>query len=161
MINRKTVAVFVLAVAPLVALSDAHASEFDQATKFTFSQSVQIPGQVLSAGTYWFVVPAPGIIQVFNSDRSTVYATLLTISAEALQPADKSTVTLADRGSMQPGAIVTWFYPGRTIGHQFVYSEQDQKEIEEAKHYTVAVGKEIAQAEQPRVPAGKEMAQSK
>lgn len=161
MINRKSVAVFMLALASLISLPNAHASEFDQATKFMFSQPVQIPGQVLSAGTYWFVVPAQGIIQVFNSDRSTVYATLLTISAETLQPADMSAVTLADRGSMRPEAIVTWFYPGRTDGNEFLYPKQDQKEIGQAKQHTVVTGKEIAHAVQSQVPAGKEMAQSK
>jgi hypothetical protein len=57
MINRKAFVVLGLALASLLVLSDAHASEIDQATKLTFSQSVQIPGQVLPAGTYWFVVP--------------------------------------------------------------------------------------------------------
>jgi hypothetical protein len=161
MINRKAVAVFVLALASLIVLPNAHASEFDQATKFTFSQSVQIPGQVLPAGTYWFFVPAPNMIQIFNSDRSTLYATLLTISAETLEPADKSTVTLADRGSMRPEAIVTWFYPGRTDGHEFLYPKQDQKEIAQAKQHTVVVGKEMARADQRTVSAGKEIAQAR
>jgi hypothetical protein len=140
MMNRKAFAVFVLALSSLVALSDAHASEFDQATKFTFSQSVQIPGQVLPAGTYWFVVPAPDTITIFNSDQSKLYATLLTNSAETLKPMDKSTVIFADRGSMQPEAIVTWFYPGQTAGHEFRYSKEDRKEIAQAKQRTLAVG---------------------
>ncbi len=161
MINRKAVAVFVFALASLVVLPNARASEMDQATKLTFSQSVQIPGQVLPAGTYWFVAPIQYLVQIFSSDRATLYATLLTISAETLQPADKSTVTLADRGSMRPEAIVTWFYPGRTDGHEFLYPKQDQKDITQAKQRTVVVGKAIAQAEQPKVLAGKEMAQSK
>jgi hypothetical protein len=41
---------------------------------------------------------------------------------------------------MQPGAIVTWFYPGRTIGHEFRYSKQDQKEIALAKQRTIVSG---------------------
>jgi hypothetical protein len=161
MFNRKAVAVFVLAVAPLVVLSDAHANEIDQATKFTFSKPIQIPGQVLPAGTYWFVASPSSLIQIFNSDRSALYATLLTDSAETLEPADKSTVTFAERGSMQPEAIVAWFYPGRMDGHEFRYTKQDQKEITQAKQRTVVVGKAIAQAEQRTVPAGKTIAQAK
>ncbi len=140
MINRKAFVVFGLALASLIVLPNARASETDQATKLTFSQSVQIPGQVLSAGTYWFVVLTPDAVQIFSSDRSTLYATLLTHSAELLEPADKTTVIFADRGSMQPEAIVTWFYPGRTIGHEFLYSKQDRKEIAQAKQRTVAAG---------------------
>ena len=140
MINRKAFVVFGLALASLVVFSDAHASEVDQATKLTFSQSVQIPGQVLPAGTYWFVVLTPNAVRIFNSDQSKVVATLLTNPAEVLKPADKTTVTFADRGSMQPAAIVTWFYPGRLEGHQFMYSNQERKEIAQATLHTVASG---------------------
>jgi hypothetical protein len=140
MINRKAFVVFGLALASLMVFSDAHASDIDQATKLTFSQSVQIPGQVLPAGTYWFVVRIPDVIQVFSSDRSTLYATLLTGSAELLLPVEKSTVIFADRGSMQPGAIVTWFYPGETIGHEFIYSKRNHEEIAQAKQRMVHTG---------------------
>lgn len=140
MINRKAFAVFMLALASLLVLSDARASEVDQATKLTFSQSVQIPGQVLPAGTYWFVVPTQGVVKIFSSDRSTLYATLLTITAEHLERSEETQITFAERGTMQPGAIVTWFYPGRTIGHEFLYSKQDQKEIAHANRHTVAMG---------------------
>src|ERR1700692_3364358 len=129
MTDRKAFAVLGLALVSLIGLSNTHASELDQATKLTFSQSVQIPGQVLPAGTYWFVVLTPDAVRVFNSDRSTLIATLLTHSAELPTPADNTTVILADRGTTQPGAIVTWFYPGRTVGHQFMYSKQDRREI--------------------------------
>jgi hypothetical protein len=143
MMNRKAVVVFGLALASLFVFSDARASELDQATKFTFSQPVQIPGQVLPAGTYWFMVdstPGSNAVRIFSQDRLTLFATLLTNSAELPQPAEKTTVIFADRGSMQPGAIVTWFYPGRTDGHQFVYSKQDRKEIAQANLRTIASG---------------------
>ncbi len=50
MINRKVFTVG-LALAFLM-LPVTRASEEDQATKLTFSESVQIPGRVLPAGTY-------------------------------------------------------------------------------------------------------------
>jgi hypothetical protein len=137
MINRKAVAIFVLALASLVAFTDAHASEEDQATKLTFSQSVQIPGQILPAGTYWFVMQAPEIIQVFSSDRSKLYATFFAVHSESPKPVEKTTVTFADRGTMRPGAIVTWFYPGRADGHEFVYPKQDQREIAQSMRHTM------------------------
>jgi hypothetical protein len=140
MINRKAFVVFGLALASLVVFSDARASELDQATKLTFSQSVQIPGHVLPAGTYWFVVPTRDTVRIFNSDRSTLIATLVTNSAEVPIPVDETTVILANRGSTQPEAIVTWFYPGRVVGHQFLYSKQDRKEIAQANLVTVTSG---------------------
>jgi hypothetical protein len=157
MIDRKAFVVLGLALASLMVLPNAHASDMDQATKLTFSQSVQIPGQVLPAGTYWFMAdPTSGsnIVRIFSQDQLTVYASLQTIPSEHLDPAEGTEITFANRRSMQPEAIVTWFYPGQTIGHEFVYSKQDQKEIAQAKQYTVAAGKKIAQAKQPIVVAG-------
>jgi hypothetical protein len=43
MVNRRVLAVLGIALASLIVLSIAHASEIDQATKLTISQSVQIP----------------------------------------------------------------------------------------------------------------------
>ena len=142
MINRK-VFVIGLALAFSTMLPASHASENDQATKLTFSQSVQIPGRVLTAGTYRFEVdPTPGskVVRIFSSDRSTLYATLLTASAENLEAVDKTQITFADGKAMQPEAIVAWFYPGRTLGHQFIYSKQQEKQVAQNKQHTVITG---------------------
>jgi hypothetical protein len=56
--TKKTFTILGLVFAFLIMLPVLRASEFDQATKFTFSQPVSIPGQVLPAGTYWFTVIA-------------------------------------------------------------------------------------------------------
>ena len=142
MINRKAVAVLGLALGFLIMLPVARASELDQASKLTFSQSVQIPGRVLPAGTYWFVVPEPGLVRIFNSDQTTLYATLQTISSEHPEAVEKTEITFADRGSMRPAAIVTWFYPGRSIGQEFLYSRDDRMEIAQANLRTVAAANE-------------------
>lgn len=139
--TRKAFVTAGLVLASLIMLPVAHADEWDQASQLTFSQSVQIPGRVLPAGTYWFVladsVGNRNIIQVFNSDRSTLYATVLATTAERLQPTDNNTITFAERESMPTNAIVTWFYPGRNSGHEFVYSKSEEQELARAKHQTI------------------------
>jgi hypothetical protein len=79
--TRKAFITLSLVLASLVMLPVAHADEWDQASKLTFSQSVQIPGRVLPAGTYWFIladsIADRNIVQIFNSDRSMLYATIL------------------------------------------------------------------------------------
>jgi len=40
---------------------------------------------------------------------------------------------------MQPQTILSWFYPGHTPGHQFVYSNVEQRELAQAKQYTLMV----------------------
>jgi hypothetical protein len=140
--TRKAFITLGLVLASLIMLPVAHADEWDQASQLTFSQSVQIPGRVLPAGTYWFVLADTvdrNIIQVFNSDRSTLYATVLAVTAELLHRTDNTTITFAERESMQPQTIVSWFYPGHSIGHQFVYSNRENQELARVKHQTVIV----------------------
>jgi hypothetical protein len=47
----------------------------------------------------------------------------------------------AERGSAQPEAIVTWFYPGETSGREFLYPKQVEKELASAKQVTIFAGK--------------------
>jgi hypothetical protein len=138
--TERKLTILATVLAFLTTLPVARASEQDQATKLTFNKAVQIPGRVLPAGTYWFVLAesntTPNVVQVFNSDRSTLYATVLSVNART-KPADKTTITFADRGSMQPENIVTWFHPGYTTGHEFVYANSEEKELAQVKQHAV------------------------
>ena len=138
---QKKLMILATMLAFLIMLPMARASEEDQATKLSFNKAVQIPGRVLPAGTYWFVLletnTTPKVVQVYNSDRSSLYATILTNNAERPNPTDNTAITFADRGSMQPETIVTWFYPGYTSGHEFVYSNREEQELAQVKRHTV------------------------
>lgn len=120
----------------------AHADASDQATKLTFSESVQIPGQILPAGTYLLKMASPGdyqnIVQIFNADGTVLYATLQTISAERLKPAGDTVITLAEAPG-EPVALLKWFYPGSLVGNEFVYSREKEKELEQEKSQVIAV----------------------
>ena len=140
--TRKAISILGLLLALAIILPAARADEYDQATQLTFSQPVQIPGRVLPAGTYWFVLADTSIanrnlIHIFNADRSTLYATVSAITAERARSSDHTALTFAERESTQPSAILTWFYPGRAIGHEFVYPTPEEKELASAKHQTV------------------------
>ena len=120
------------------------ADEFDEAMKLTFSQPVAIPGQVLQPGTYWFVRPAHGyeanVLQVFDSDRKNVVATLNTGTEQIVKPSGHITITMADR-SPKPEALLSLTYPGREEGHMFEisYSGQERKQISEFPKITMKV----------------------
>jgi hypothetical protein len=141
----KSCATIAFLIACLIALPAARADESNQATKLTFNQSVQISGRVLPAGTYWFVlanVNSRDVVQVFNSDRSALYATFLTVNAERLNTTDGTAITFVERESAQPQpqSIVYWFYPGRTIGHEFLYPKRVRKELAKDKQVTAVAG---------------------
>jgi len=129
----------VFMTAPLV-----HADQWDEQTKVQFSQAMEVPGVVLPAGTYWFVLvnsdSGRDIVRIFSSDWSKLYATLQTVPTERAHPASDTSFTFAERPSAQPEAILTWFYPGTTTGHQFRYSGQEQKELAQDTHQSLTVG---------------------
>lgn len=137
----KKLIVLTTVLASLTMLPVTQANAGNEATKLSFAKAVQVPGRVLPAGTYLFVLEGSfgnsNIIQVFNSDRSMLYATLFTISAKRAKSTDDTAITFADRGAMQPETLVSWFYPGRTYGHEFVYSQSEEHELAQAKHRTL------------------------
>ena len=103
----------------------ALADEWDQRTVFTFSGPVEIPGEVLPAGTYVFklvdTTSNRNIVQVFSKDEKRLYGTFLAIPDERLRPAGKPIITFDERAAGSPEAVRAWFYPGEDYGHQFVY----------------------------------------
>lgn len=109
--------------------SSLMASEYDQATKLTFSGPVEVPGRVLPAGTYWFTLMNSdsdrNIVQIWNEDRSQLVATILTVADYRYQPSGQTVVNFAERPGDQPEAIEAWFYPGETFGHEFIYPKSE------------------------------------
>ena len=109
------------------------ADESNEETKLTFSEAVEIPGQTLPAGTYWFVLANINsnrdIVQILSADRLKVYATVFTAPSERRQVSDETTLTFAERPSSKPEAILTWFYPGLTTGHEFLYPKNEEEEL--------------------------------
>jgi hypothetical protein len=96
---RKLTVVPLALAAVLLALalgSIVKADNWDKKTVVTFNQDVEIPGQVLPAGTYVFKLLRS------NSDRTVVQ------------------VTGTDEG--YPPAVVSWFFAGSDDGRDFVYS---------------------------------------
>ena len=116
-----------------VMLPMAKADERDQTTILTFSQPVEIPGQTLPAGTYRFVLvnteTSLNTVQIFNADRTKLYATLNTVPASRTEATGDTVVSFAERASGQPAAIKTWVYPGMTDGHEFLYGSREEREL--------------------------------
>jgi LPXTG-motif cell wall-anchored protein len=116
-------ALLALALSPSV-----KADDWNQKTKVTFSQPVEVPGvgaQVLPAGTYIFAVldslSDRHIVRIFSEDQTHVFTTILAIPNYRIRATDQTVMTFRERAAGQPQAIRAWFYPGRTWGHEFVY----------------------------------------
>jgi LPXTG-motif cell wall-anchored protein len=111
----------------------ARADEWNKKTVMTFSQPVEIPGQILPAGTYTFVLldsPADRhIVQIFNADGSQIITTVLAINNYRLKPTGDTVVKFAERSGDNPEALKAWFYPGDNFGQEFVYPKQRAIEL--------------------------------
>lgn len=139
---RKTFFTLGLMLAFTTMLPVVHADDWNQAARFTFSQPVQIPGRVLSAGTYFFRLADSNdrhIVQILREDRSLV-ATLYSVPRVRDGRNVEVAITLANRGKVQPQAIVAWFFAGETQGHEFLYPNQEEHELAHAAQKTFASG---------------------
>ena len=129
----------------------AHADVWNEETKVTFSGPVQIAGQVLHAGTYTFELADPdasqNIVQVFNADRTVLYATVETVPIGRVNADGQTVVTLAQPAPGKPAFVVNWFYPTNTVGHEFVLSKQEQQQVAQATHETFVGNHLISNAE--------------
>ena len=119
----------------------AHADVRDQATTMTFSEPIQIPGQILPAGTYLFRLANPDfgkdIVRIFNWDGTSLVATLQTIPTARREPTADVAVTLAEQGAGKPDVLLTWFYPGLETGHEFANSKAKEKELAQDRQETI------------------------
>jgi hypothetical protein len=120
-----------IAVMGAVLAPGARADDWNRKTTITFSGPVEIPGVhltgfgVLPAGTYVFKIldslSDRHIVQIFNQDETTIYATILAIPNYRLKATDKTVMTFTERPAGEPEALRAWFYPGRNWGEEFVY----------------------------------------
>jgi len=103
----------------------AQDNNWNQRTYFTFSAPVELPGKTLPSGTYLFrLVDSPSnrhVVQVFDKDEQDILVTALAIPAQRMEPSDEPEVRFMEVAANQPAAIRTWWFPGRTVGHEFIY----------------------------------------
>ena len=121
----------------------ARADEENQETRLTFSHAVQVPGKMLPAGTYWFVLADNdadrNIVEIFNEDRTTLYATLFTVPSTQSNPPDDTVLRFARDESTGTPALINWAYPGELTGHEFIYSKSQEPKLLRAEQKTITV----------------------
>jgi hypothetical protein len=125
--------IFCLILAVALFLPAARADDWNQMTKLSFSEPIEIPGAVLPAGTYWFVLldnPSErNLVQIFSSDWSQLYATVITIPTYRQEPTDKTEIKVAERPRQDPVALLNWYYPGLLTGHEFLYPRKEEARL--------------------------------
>lgn len=144
---RVVTPVFCMALMGTAFSPSAKADDWNRKTEITFSGPVEIPGVhltgwgILPAGTYVFKIMDSQsdrhIVQIFNKDETTIYATILAIPNYRLRSTDKTVITFRERPAGQPEALRAWFYPGRNWGEEFVYPKAKAIELAKATNTPV------------------------
>jgi hypothetical protein len=157
MIRTKLFTACALAFVVSLAGTSAFAQEpTNQITYFTFSAPFELPGgKTLPAGKYVFkIVDSPGnrhIVHVMSEDQKEMHATLMAIPAQRMDPADEPEVRFMEAEANVPPAIRTWWYPGRSVGHEFIYPKDHARRLAARQSEGVlTVAEESANEEQMR-----------
>lgn len=122
--------------------SIAFASVWNEQTKITFNEPVEVPGMVLPAGTYTFqLLPGPtdrNIVQIYNASGEQFYTNVLAIPDYRIHPTGHTVLKFEESAPGAPQAVKAWFYPGLQSGQEFVYPKTRAMEVAKINHQPVA-----------------------
>lgn len=120
----------------------AHADQWNEMTKLTFNQPVTVPRMTLPEGMYWFVLNGGSdrnVVDIYSADWSHFYEAIDTIPVIRQHSTSRTEVTFAERPSTQPEAMLDWYYPGRTTGHEFLYKTPLEHQLARDQKQTVVI----------------------
>jgi hypothetical protein len=131
----------------------AQGGTMDSRTEFTFNRPVELPGVTLPPGTYVFrfvdATTGKKVMQVQAKDASNkTYGMFMTISAQRPKASDDAELRFLETPAGQPAAVKTWWYPGNTIGREFIYPKSQAMRLAKATNSTVLTTKEEVKTDQ-------------
>ena len=141
-IARTILTIFTVTLLMVTFAAGARAdTTFSKRTVVTFTQPVEIPGQVLPSGTYTIELFETfgnrHIVRVYNADRSQLIATVLAIPNQRLKTTGETVMKFTERPGNAPDALKAWFYPGENSGQEFVYPKARALELAKVTHETI------------------------
>ena len=111
----------------------SHAQTDDYRTYFTFSAPVTLPGVTLPAGRYLFRLADPTtsrkVISVLSADGKQPLAMRHTRPNPLTRAPQDAEVRFMETPADMPPAIKSWWYPGKSIGYEFIYPVQQARQL--------------------------------
>jgi hypothetical protein len=121
----------------------------DDRTEFTFNSPVELPGVTLPPGTYVFhFVDANNqkkVMQVAEKSTNKTYGMFMTINAIRPKASDDAELRFLETPAGKPAAVKTWWYPGNTIGREFIYPKSQARRLAAATNTNVLASKSDAE----------------
>ena len=132
--KRVTVIATAMVLAVLVGMSARVAAQntvANERTYMTFSNTVEMPGVTLPAGTYVFRLadtPTRNVVQVLSQDEKDILGQWTFVQAQRPKATEDTVVMFREQPEGTAAAVQYWYYPGETIGKEFIYpKDQGQK----------------------------------
>jgi hypothetical protein len=139
-----------LVLALFVTTSSVQADEWNRETRITPDHDIEVPGAVLQANTTYVMklLDSPAerkVVQVFNEDQTELLTTFFAVNDERMEPVEDTTFEFMEVPAGYPVPVQSWFYPGRSIGLEFLYSKDDMNRFAGYRSQDVAETDQLAQ----------------
>jgi hypothetical protein len=133
--KRVTLIATAIVLAVLVGMSARVAAQNtvpSERTFMTFSNTVEMPGVTLPAGTYVFRLadtPTRNVVQVLSGDEKDILGQWTFVQAQRAQVTDDTVVMFRETPEGTMPAVQYWYYPGERIGKEFIYPKDQAQKI--------------------------------
>jgi len=133
--KRVTVIATAMVLAVMVGMSARVAAQnpvANERTFMTFSNAVEMPGVTLPAGTYVFRLadtPTRNVVQVLSKDEKDILGQWTFVQAQRPKATEDTVVMFREQPEGTTAAVQYWYYPGETIGKEFVYPKDQAQKI--------------------------------
>ena len=123
------VALSAVILAPSVAAADT----WNERTELTFTEPVMIPSATLQPGTYTFKLADSNgshhLVQIYKGEDMNDLVTLTqAVPIRRQQPTGETVLTFNPTEGGVP-ALKAWYYPHSSYGHEFIYPEEQARQI--------------------------------
>ena len=123
----------VAVLAVFVANTRAQSPDTNDRTFMTFNTRVELPGVTLEPGEYEFRI-APmsdsrDVVQVLKKDDSKVIGQWTFVQSQRPRATDDTVVMFKEKPEGGIPAVQYWYYPGRTVGKEFIYPKDQAQRI--------------------------------
>jgi len=135
-LNKSAALILGCFIVTLLILAPAYlrGDEWNRATKFDVNKPFEVPGMVLQPNTRYVIrlLDSPStrnVVQIYNEDQTKMLTMFMGISSERSEAADHTVFSFIETEPGNPLPIKEWFYPGRTLGLEFVYPKDQALKI--------------------------------
>jgi hypothetical protein len=111
----------------------AQSPDTNDRTFMTFNTRVELPGVTLEPGEYEFrlapMSDSRDVVQVLKKDDSKVIGQWTFVQAQRPRATDDTVVMFKEAPEGGVPAVQYWYYPGRTVGKEFIYPKDQAQRI--------------------------------